>query len=459
MRRTVQTFVGVVGVTALACLLALRLATPNLASSVLLRDWLAFTALLLLAVLLQALSASILTSSGGRAFSSVAAIPYLAMLPLFGPFISVVGSAVAETTASLLIRRLPKIKAAFNVSQLVIALTAAGFVYIWLGGPITAPEISLTYQTVAAFVLAAAVFFGINSILISAVVALDSGESFRRTWNLVTAGIWSGDLAAGTLALALTFLYAEIQLIGLVALLLPLLFLHHTNRLNVKLHQLNRDLLRLIVRTIEAKDPYTSGHSVRVSRLCRRIAEELKLAPKTVEMVETAALLHDFGKIDIAYGEIISQRGPLSPQQRSVIRSHPVRGAELLGSISTLDRQITEAVRHHHEHFDGTGYPDGLSGEDIPLAARIIMVADTVDAMLSVRPYRPALPVTTVQQELARLQGKQFDPRITDIFLRANVLAEYGAQKDTEQPSHMLPLRRAERPSGTLQKPLNRVTS
>lgn len=456
MPRSVRIFVAAVVGAALGCLLVLAVVLPPGSNPTSLRDWLAFGTFVLLAVLLQSLSAAIFTSSGVRASSSVAAIPYLAMVPLFGPLTAAMGSAVAEGAVSLFIRRLPKIKAAFNVAQLVIGLSLAGLAYSLLGGPVTSGAITLTTRTVLAFAAAASVFFGVNSILVTAVVALDSSEPFRRTWNLVTAGLWPGDLAGGTLALVLTLLYAKLHLFGVLALLLPLSFVHHTNQINVRLHQLNRDLLRLIVKTIEAKDPYTSGHSVRVARLSRRIAEEMRLPPRMVETVETAALLHDFGKIDIAYGEIISQPGPLTTHQRSLIRSHPVRGAELLGSISSLDRQITEAVRHHHEHFDGTGYPDGLVAETIPLAARIIMVADTVDAMLSVRAYRPALPLRAVEDELRRLKGKQFDPGVADALLSSGVLEAYSLGKARE-PSTQRPLILSSRQHVERQESLDRI--
>lgn len=388
---------------------------------------LTFVVLVLLAALLEGLSAPIITSSGSRAFSSVAPIAYLAMLPLFGALAAAVGTGLSTALASVM-RRLPPTKAAFNVAQLVVAISISGAVYALLGGPIAPSTITVQLQTVFSFGAAAAAYFAVNSTLVTGVVALDSGEPFRKTWQLVTAGVGPGQIAAAALAFALIVIYAKLQLVGVLVLLLPLLFLHHTNRLNVELHQLNRDLLHLIVKTIEAKDPYTSGHSVRVSAICRRVAEEMRLPRKMVDAIETAALLHDFGKIDVAYGNIISHPGSLTLEQRDIIRSHPARGAELLASISTLDRNVIAGVRHHHEHFDGSGYPTGLSGEEIPLAARIIMVADTVDAMLSARPYRPALSVSVVEDELIKLKGRQFDPSVVEHLIKSGVLAQMASR-------------------------------
>lgn len=385
-------------------------------------DFSALVVLILLAMLLEGLSTPIVTASGERVVSSVSSIPHLALVPLFGPVVASIGNAAAYAGAGLFIRRVPITKVIFNVSQLALATSAAGLAYVLLGGPVSTSSIGFEVRTVLAFTASAGTYFLVNSVLVTAVVALDSSDSFRRTWPFVTTGALPGDLAAAFLALVLAILYAKLNLLGVLALLLPLLFLHHANQVNIKLHQLNRDLLRLIVKTIEAKDPYTSGHSLRVAQLSRRVSEEMKLSRKTIETIETAALLHDFGKIDMAYGHIISHAGPLTARQRDVIRSHPSRGAELLASISTLDKQILEAVRHHHEHFDGSGYPDGVAGEQIPLAARIIMVADTIDAMLSARPYRPALSPSVVEEELRGYSGRQFDPAVVNAVIRSGVL-------------------------------------
>lgn len=426
MRKSVRNLVAAVVAAAVACLaLSAVLPSGRVVPSPAIDHSLALAVFIVLAALLESLRAGIVTSSGGRASSSVAGILYVAMIPLFGPFAAILGTAIAEGVSGLLIRRLAKPKAVFNMAQLAIASSAGSAVYVVLGGPLHLSAVTIDLRTVVAFASSAAAFQAINFVLVTTVVSLDTSESFRRTWRLVTAGGLPANVAAATLAFVLTLLYANFQFLGVLALLLPLLFIHHSNHLNVKLHNLNRDLLRLIVKTIEAKDPYTSGHSVRVAHFCRRISEEMALPRKTIEIIETAALLHDFGKIDVAYESIIAQAGALTPEQRDIIRSHPVRGAELLASISTLDKGVIEAVRHHHENFDGTGYPDHLRGDQIPLAARILMVADTVDAMLSARPYRPALPTEVVENELRRLSARQFDPEIVSVVLESRFVVEF----------------------------------
>ena len=177
------------------------------------------------------------------------------------------------------------------------------------------------------------------------------------------------------------------------------------------------DLLRVLVKTLETRDRYTSGHSVRVSVLARSIAEDIGLRPRQVKQVEMAALVHDIGKIEEVYAEIIMKPHALSDVEKLVIRTHATRGSDFLKGLSSFPEDVILGVRHHHERFDGAGYPDGTAGESIPLISRIIMICDSVDAMLSDRPYRKALKVSTVRDELRRCAGAQFDPELVEVML------------------------------------------
>ena len=159
----------------------------------------------------------------------------------------------------------------------------------------------------------------------------------------------------------------------------------------------------------------------------------MRIRGKQVRHIETAALLHDIGKIDLAYGEILRQTGPLSPEQRQLIRSHPDKGVEILRSVRSIEPAILECVRHHHEWFDGNGYPIGLAGSDIPIGARIIMICDSIDAMLTDRPYRAALTVDAVQKELVRNSGSQFDPDMVVAALDSAIIEDIYAPAAAEQ--------------------------
>ncbi len=166
--------------------------------------------------------------------------------------------------------------------------------------------------------------------------------------------------------------------------------------------------------TIEKKDPYTGGHTKRVMEYSVAIGIELGLSKKELENLKLAAILHDIGKIGIS-DSILLKKGNLSDNEFKVIQNHPMLGAEILSHIKQL-KDIIPGVKHHHEKFDGSGYPEGLKGEEIPLIARIIAVADTFDAMTTNRPYRKGLSPKEALNELENKAGTQFDERIVSAF-------------------------------------------
>jgi putative nucleotidyltransferase with HDIG domain len=166
-----------------------------------------------------------------------------------------------------------------------------------------------------------------------------------------------------------------------------------------------------MVKAIEARDPYTSGHSRRVADAATVIARGIGLSAAQVERVRIAALLHDIGKIDEIYAPILRKEGKLTAEEWEIMKTHPAKSAELVATLSDL-RDIVGPVRHHHEHWNGKGYPDGLIADAIPLAARIITFADTMDALTTDRPYRPALGEHEVRAEFVKYCGTQFDPTI-----------------------------------------------
>jgi putative nucleotidyltransferase with HDIG domain len=326
------------------------------------------------------------------------------------------------------LQRKPVYKAGFNTAQTVLALGAAGLAYKWFGGEYSLESLPFN-RSFPAFMLAAAVFFGVNSAAVSYVVSVTREEGFPRTWRDLTGGIIVFDLAISPLAYLVHVLYALWGPVALLLSVIPLIGLRYSYGVNLQLKQLNRDLLRVLVKTIEARDPYTSGHSIRVAERSRQMAEAMKLPPGQTQLIETGALLHDLGKIDMAYGEILRQAGPLTPEQRELIRAHPDKGVGIVGSVRSVSKDVLDCIRHHHEWYDGSGYPTGISGEEIPLGARIIMIADSVDAMATDRPYRSALTPEKIRQELIENQGTQFDPKVVAAALRCGILDELEMRK------------------------------
>ncbi|NUP99219.1 MAG: GAF domain-containing protein [Armatimonadetes bacterium] len=173
--------------------------------------------------------------------------------------------------------------------------------------------------------------------------------------------------------------------------------------------------IRVIANAIDARDPYTRGHSDRVARYSRLIACEMGLSDDEIETIYYAGLLHDVGKIGIR-DNILLKDGKLTDEEFDVMKHHPVKSAEIIYPVKQL-RRILPGLRHHHERFSARGYPDGLHEEQIPLMARVIGVADTYDAMTSDRPYRKALPRRVALEELAKNRGSQFDPTCVNAFL------------------------------------------
>ena len=182
------------------------------------------------------------------------------------------------------------------------------------------------------------------------------------------------------------------------------------------LRELFYKTIKLIAAALDAKDPYTHGHSMRVTLYSMILAKKLNLDDTTLEEIETAGLLHDIGKIGIPQN-ILCKPGRLTDEEFAVMKSHPEQGEKMLMGIKKLT-VISNWLRTHHEKWDGSGYPQGLKGEEIPLSGRIIALADTYDAMTSTRSYRKALSHETAVAEIKRCAGTQFDPVLADLFIQ-----------------------------------------
>lgn len=184
---------------------------------------------------------------------------------------------------------------------------------------------------------------------------------------------------------------------------------------NEELEKAYLDTIGILRQTVEAKDPYTRGHSDRVSEYSVLIGKKLGLDDKTLHTLKIGGLFHDIGKIGIP-DSILLKESKLDDNEYSQIKNHPSIGAHILGDVEMF-KDIIPIVLHHHERFDGHGYPSQLKGNDIPYVARIAAVADTFDAMTSKRSYRNALPLDVVKDEIKRCSGTQFDPSIAEAFL------------------------------------------
>jgi response regulator RpfG family c-di-GMP phosphodiesterase len=187
------------------------------------------------------------------------------------------------------------------------------------------------------------------------------------------------------------------------------------DEVNLPDHQSSLEFAKVLAYTLEEKDPYTSGHSERVCYYSNFISKRLSFPPKERSELQIASYLHDIGKVGIS-NRFINKKGTLTSTDWAIIKQHTQKSIELLIPLN-LSPNILSYIQHHHERYDGTGYPDGLAGEQIPLGARIIAISDSYDSMTSDRPYRKPLNNGEAKSELLKNAGKQFDPKLVSLFL------------------------------------------
>jgi hypothetical protein len=351
---------------------------------------------------------------------SIAFIPFLAATIISPTWASVMAATLSVLLAEVWKRRAP-VKVLFNVMQISFSISIATIVFRLIGGTalLSSPAMPLlggAEQNLIPILAVIAVFFAINTLLISGVIAVSEGASLFHIWRQNTITSFSYDLLSAPVVYVLAWVYVNSGMAGTIAICIPILGVRQLYKTNSQLEQVNQELLELMVKAIEARDPYTSGHSRRVAHYSQLIARAIGLSGQQVERVRIAALLHDVGKIHEIYAPLLQKPEKLTPAEWEVMQSHPIKSSELVMTVSHLG-DIVLPVRHHHENWDGSGYPDGLAGELIPLASRIVLFADTIDAMTTDRPYRKALGETQVRSELTKYRAKQFDPYICDKLL------------------------------------------
>jgi HD-GYP domain-containing protein (c-di-GMP phosphodiesterase class II) len=359
--------------------------------------------------------ANVLThKTSSDATGSLSFIPVLASAAIAPHWLTAVVVAAAALAAQLFARR-TALKSLFNVAQECFAISLAIFAYLSLGGvPLHHIGESGSLSLFALFI----VFFLTNSICVSGALGIVNGRPPWAIWRENTLSVLPYDFLSLPVILFFVWIYTQYGVVGAFVLAVPLLGLRQIYKVNWQLERTNRELLELMVAAIEARDPYTSGHSRRVAEKARIISRAIGLKDKEIQRIVAAALLHDVGKIHEVFGPILSKPGRLTPEEQVVMRTHPIKSAELVGTVTQL-RDVVPLIRHHHENWDGSGYPDGLVGAGIPLGSRIIMFADTIDAMTTDRPYRAALDAPAVRKELLRFRSTQFDPQICDALLRS----------------------------------------
>ena len=352
-----------------------------------------------------------------RVRGSATFVTLLAGAILVPSWITVVGAAFVMLVSQL-VQRTGAMKTTFNIAQHVLALSCAVTAYQLTGsvGAVAGGEIAPIALLAAFFG-----FFAANSIAVAAVVSAETQRGVVGLWREMSLRGFANDLLAVPFIYVFVKVYVEMGVLATSAAAALVLVVRQLNSTNEELHRSNKELLELTVTTLEARDPYTSGHSRRVSQYSRMFGQTLSLSTKQVERLTVAALLHDVGKIHEVFAPILAKPGKLTPEERAIMESHPIKGAELV-RISSHLRDTVDPIRHHHEAWDGSGYPDALAGDSIPLFARIIAIADTIDAMASDRPYRRGLGAEKIRAEIIRMSGIQFDPKALTTLIGAGTI-------------------------------------
>ena len=337
---------------------------------------------------------------------------------------------------------LDPVKVLFNVAGMMANASAfTYFTFHWLSTRFASNKPIL-------LMIAALVFFFANTLPISVIIALTEGKSSRKVWS--ECYFWSfpyylvGAAAVGLVGIINRSAGWETSL-----LVLPLIYwVYRSYRLYLgrleaekervevekrhveEIASLNMRTIEALALAIEAKDHTTHTHLQRVRTYAVEMAKELNLGPDQIEALRAAALLHDIGKLAVPE-QIINKPGRLTPEEFEKMKVHPLVGAEILERVA-FPYPVAPIVRSHHERWDGTGYPEGLSGEDIPIGARILAVVDCLDALASHRQYRPALPLIEAMAKVKEKSGSWFDPHVVEIIERRYVELERMAQMTEE---------------------------
>jgi putative nucleotidyltransferase with HDIG domain len=418
--------------------------------------WEGFVALILVATVFERVGVKIY----GESQVSAGVVALFAIAILYGaPGVVIAAPLIifgAEAmTASRWYQRL------FDASTYTVANVSAALVFHLL----IDAEASVSGWWVPAALSGSFVNYALNGGLVATAVSLHTGEHWTGVWREKYQWIFPYYIVFGLLGAALAAAYQALGVLGILAFVAPPLMMRFAlqqyvtkteqnvlelKQKNVQLEAANRNIMQMtrqlaetydgtleaLVLALDARDRETRGHSLRVTKYTMAIARQLGVEEGTQEWIDIqrGALLHDIGKIGVP-DYILHKPGPLTPEEWEDMKRHPAIGHEMLRDISFLSGAAA-IVAAHHERFDGKGYPHGLTGDEIPLGARIFVVADAFDAMTSDRPYRKALPPEVAREEIIRHSGTQFDPLVVQAFLAVYDEIVEEARQAREEEEH-----------------------
>ena len=336
-----------------------------------------------------------------------------ASLMIFGPPTAILVTAISFFNIKEFAKRVPYYKHLFNAGQYLISIGIASIVF-----ENTYDRNALSFfnpANIGFIFLAAYISFFLNTLLTAEVISISERKNFINIWIYNFAWLIPFHLFLAAMSIAISFLYRSYGPSTIIFTLLPLIIAQYAYMLRVKERKVILNSIKQIVKIIDAKDPYTAGHSERVAEYAEKIARKLRLNEFDVDILTNLANLHDIGKVQIDLS-ILNKPGKYNDADWVEMKKHPEVGYEIVKEIVFL-KKYAKAILYHHEKIDGSGYPHGIKGDKIPIFAKILTVADAYDAMTSNRPYKIALTQKKAIKELERCADKDFDRKISGIMI------------------------------------------
>jgi putative nucleotidyltransferase with HDIG domain len=363
-------------------------------------------------VLLTILGSSLAVRMPGGNFVDVGFAPIVAAMSLGGPIVAGLAALVGATQARELRRQVPGFGILANHAGIAgPALVSAYLLNI-------APSRTNLLVDFTATVGAACVFFSLNILITAAFVSVREGESMSKLVR-ADAGAYLNMLALAPVAWLMAQMYVVAGWWAVLLFAVPLYTTRLAYQRFVEVREMFTETVRSLAEAVDKRDTFTSGHSQRVQKIAMDVGRVMKVSDDELEALEWGGLLHDIGKIGVPDSVLLKQ-DRLTREERTTMNAHPVLGAEIIGPVHRLAPELP-IIRHHHEWFNGSGYPDRMVGDEIPKLARILHVADAFEAMTAARPYRMT-PLTSEQAlaELRKFGGIQFDPDVVDAFVKTD---------------------------------------
>jgi len=300
----------------------------------------------------------------------------------------------------------------FNIGAYVLTVASTGLTFQLTNGG----EIAVSSSTnIPALSLAAIVYFVANSGLVAVVVALREKRDAWYVWTDMLRQAASQQFALVQLGILTAMVYGYVWwAVALIAL--PVVIVYYSLNTSQALRVQTKEAIEALADTMDSRDPYTFRHSQRVAQYAEKIATQLRLPPEEIDLIRRSARIHDLGKMGVD-DQMLRKPGPLTVEERRKFQEHTAIGAEIMQRFPQ-HKEGRKLILYHHERYDGSGYPEGLKGDQIPIGARILAVADAYDAMTSDRPYRKALSTDVACDELTASGRTQFDPIVVGAFLK-----------------------------------------